>query len=61
MQIVNIKSTNMELTEAIRVYAEEKVLSLRKFVKKFEPVKVSIEVVDESGIQLEEEVQYIGI
>lgn len=61
MQIVNIKSTNMELTEAIRVYVEEKVLSLRKFVKKFEPVKVSIEVVDESGIQLEEEVQYIGI
>ncbi len=49
MQIINIKATNMELTDAIRQYTEEKVLSLRKYVKKFEPVKVSIEVADESG------------
>ena len=49
MQIVNIKATNMELTDAIRDYAEEKVLSLKKYVKKFEPVKVSIEVADDSG------------
>ena len=49
MQIINTKATNMELTDAIRDYAEDKVLSLKKFVHKFEPVKVSIEVADESG------------
>ncbi|MFH1315686.1 MAG: ribosome-associated translation inhibitor RaiA [Candidatus Uhrbacteria bacterium] len=49
MQIVNIKATNMELTDAIRDYAEKKVLSLKKYVKNFEPVKVSIEVADDSG------------
>jgi len=49
MQIVNIKATNMDLTDAIRDYAEGKVLSLKKYVKKFEPVKVSIEVADDSG------------
>ena len=49
MQITNIKATNMELTDAIRDYAQDKVLSLKKYVKKFEPVKVSIEVADDSG------------
>jgi putative sigma-54 modulation protein len=49
MQITNIKATNMELTDAIRDYTEEKVLSLKKYVKNFEPVKISIEVADDSG------------
>ena len=31
------------------MYVEEKVLSLRKYVKKFEPVKVAIELADNSG------------
>lgn len=38
MQINKIKATNMEMTDAIRAYVEEKFLSLAKFTVNFEPV-----------------------
>jgi len=49
MQITKIQATNMEMTEAIRSYVEEKVMSLAKLTQNFEPVKCDVEVADESG------------
>jgi putative sigma-54 modulation protein len=45
MTISSIKSTNIELTEAIRSYIEQKVSSLEKISIDFDPVaKLTIEV-----------------
>lgn len=33
---INIKATNLELTPAIKVYIEDKIASVDKFLKKFE-------------------------
>lgn len=40
----HIKATNIELTEAIREYAEKKIDSLLKFIKEDEEVLAEIEV-----------------
>lgn len=45
MRIISLKSTNMELTDAIRAYVEEKVDHLRKLTAEFEPTDdLSVEV-----------------
>ncbi|EKD32781.1 MAG: sigma 54 modulation protein/ribosomal protein S30EA [uncultured bacterium] len=50
MEISNIKCTNMDLTDAIRAYVEEKMLSLAKFAQHFEPaVTLDIEVGKTTG------------
>ncbi|MEK7105492.1 MAG: ribosome-associated translation inhibitor RaiA [Patescibacteria group bacterium] len=49
MQINKIKATNIELTEAIKAYVEEKFLSLAKLTVNYEPAAtVDIEVGKES-------------
>lgn len=49
MQITKIQGTNMELTEAIRSYVEDKLGSLTKLTQNFEPAKCDVELADESG------------
>ena len=49
MQITKIQGTNLELTDAIRSYVEEKLNSLSKLTQNFEPAKCDAEVADESG------------
>jgi len=45
MQIITIKATNLEMTEAIKAYAEEKMFSLDKLMVDFRPEpEVSIEI-----------------
>ena|SRR3990167_383824 len=45
MTITTIQAKNIELTEAIRSYAEEKVMSLEKLTQGFEPAaKLMVEV-----------------
>jgi len=45
MRIISAKATNMEMTEAIKAYVEEKLLSLDKLMVDFRPEpEVSIEV-----------------
>lgn len=49
MQITKIQGTNMELTDPIRSYVEERLFSLQKLTQNFEPVKIDVELADESG------------
>ncbi|MBI1908280.1 ribosome-associated translation inhibitor RaiA [Candidatus Uhrbacteria bacterium] len=45
MRIISLKATNIELTDAITKYVEEKVGSLEKLVQDFEPAaELSVEV-----------------
>ncbi len=44
MRITEIQGTNIELTDAIRNYVTEKVESIARFAKRFEPCDVAIEV-----------------
>ncbi|HBR80300.1 MAG: Sigma 54 modulation protein/ribosomal protein S30EA [Candidatus Uhrbacteria bacterium GW2011_GWE2_45_35] len=45
MRIISTKATNMEMTEAIKTYVEEKLLSLEKLMVDFRPEpEVSIEL-----------------
>ena len=44
MRITEIKGTNMELTEAIKMYVEEKVMSLEKMCERYSPCDVAVEV-----------------
>lgn len=45
MRIISLKTTNMELTDAIRAYVDEKVEHLRKLTAEFEPADdLSVEV-----------------
>ncbi|MFA6018067.1 MAG: ribosome-associated translation inhibitor RaiA [Patescibacteria group bacterium] len=44
MRITNIQGTNIELTDPIREYVTEKVESLDRFTKRFDPCDVAIEV-----------------
>jgi putative sigma-54 modulation protein len=44
MRITNIQATNLELTDAIRTYVTEKVESLSRFTKKFDPCDAAIEI-----------------
>jgi putative sigma-54 modulation protein len=37
MRLISLKSTNMDLTDAIRAYVEEKVETLRKLCEEFHP------------------------
>lgn len=42
--IITIKATNIELTPAIRDYAEEKINSLNKYLNHFDPESVTAKV-----------------
>jgi putative sigma-54 modulation protein len=44
MRITQIQATNIELTEALRAFATEKVMSLERFAKRFDPCDVAIEL-----------------
>ncbi len=44
MRIIEMRAMNMELTEAIRQYATDKVMSLEKFAARFDPCDVSVEI-----------------
>lgn len=44
MRITEIQGTNVELTDAIRNYVTEKIESISRFTKRFEPCDVSVEV-----------------
>lgn len=44
MRITEIQGTNIELTEAIRNYVTEKVESIERFTKRFDPCDVAVEV-----------------
>jgi len=45
MNVISIKGTNLELTEAIKNYLDKKLASLEKLVQDFEPVaEVMVEV-----------------
>ena len=45
MQVTSIKATNMDMTDAIRAYVEEKVSALDKLVEGYEPAaSISVEV-----------------
>ncbi len=44
MRITGIQAKNIELTDAIKAYAEEKVMSLSKFTERYSPCDVTIEV-----------------
>ncbi len=44
MRITEIQATNIDLTDALRNYVTEKVESVSRFAKRFEPCDVAIEV-----------------
>ncbi len=44
MRITEIQGTNIELTDAIRNYVTEKVESIARFAKRFDPCDVAVEV-----------------
>lgn len=44
MRITELKGTNMELTPAIKEYAEQKLMSLQKLTEKYEPCDVAVEL-----------------
>lgn len=44
MRITEIKGTNMELTEAIKAYVEEKLMSLEKMCERYVPCDLAVEV-----------------
>jgi putative sigma-54 modulation protein len=44
MRITNIQATNTELTDALRTYVTEKVESLERFTKRFDPCDAAIEI-----------------
>ena len=44
MRITEIQATNVELTEALRTFVTEKVMSLERFAKRFDPCDVAIEI-----------------
>ncbi len=44
MRITNIHGTNIEMTEAIQKYTIEKIESLERFSKRFDPCDVAIEI-----------------
>ncbi|MBI1907939.1 ribosome-associated translation inhibitor RaiA [Candidatus Uhrbacteria bacterium] len=44
MRITEIIGTNMEVTEAIRAYVEQKLQSLEKFCERYNPCDVSADV-----------------
>lgn len=44
MRITEMRAMNMDMTDAIRNYATEKVMGLEKFAKKFDPCDVSLEI-----------------
>lgn len=44
MQINKVSVTNMEMTEAIKAYVEEKLLSLSSLTSRYEPAVVDVEV-----------------
>lgn len=44
MRITEIQGTNIELTDAIRNYVTEKVESIERFTKRFDPCDVAVEV-----------------
>ncbi len=44
MRITEIQGTNIELTDAIRNYVTEKVESISRFAKRFDPCDVAVEV-----------------
>lgn len=43
MRITQIQATNIELTEALRTFATEKIMSLERFAKRFDPCDVAVE------------------
>ena len=44
MRITQIQATNIELTDALRAFATEKVMSLERFAKRFDPCDVAVEL-----------------
>jgi putative sigma-54 modulation protein len=44
MRITEIKATNIDLTDAIRDYAEKRVMSLEKICERYSPCDVAVEV-----------------
>lgn len=44
MRIIEIVATHIELTDAIRLYVEEKLGSLEKFCERYSPCDVAVEV-----------------
>lgn len=44
MRIIELLATNLELTEAIRAYVEEKLMTLDKFCERYSPCDVAAEV-----------------
>ncbi len=44
MRITELQATNLELTSAIREYVTEKVESLSRFTKRFDPCDVAVEI-----------------
>lgn len=44
MRIIEIKGTNMELTEAIRDYAEKRLAALAPMCEKYSPCDVAVDV-----------------
>lgn len=44
MRITNIQGTNIELTDAIKGYVEQKVEDISRFTKRFDPCDVAVEV-----------------
>jgi len=49
MRIIEIKAKNIELTEAIRSYVEERVMTLEKLCEKYSPCDVRAEVRKDSN------------
>lgn len=44
MRIVEILATNMELTDAIKAYVNEKIMSLAKLTERYEPCDATADV-----------------
>lgn len=44
MRITNTVAKNLEMTEAIRAYVEEKLMSLEKMCERYSPCDVAVEV-----------------
>lgn len=44
MRITEIQAKNIELTDAIKGYAEEKIMSLSKFTERYSPCDVAVEL-----------------
>jgi putative sigma-54 modulation protein len=44
MRITELRAQNIELTEAIRTYVEEKILSLEKFTEGWSPCDATVDI-----------------